>query len=99
MEVSINGVTQNCWLVREIPTKMDDLRVPPFMETPIFDRHRTSVCFWGLSSQLISVVAQTHNELRQSPIKASCPYLGQQAARQQQDSPNTVEDTWLARDV
>ena len=36
MEVSIDGGTQK-WLVfvRENPTKMDDLGVPPFMETPI----------------------------------------------------------------
>ena len=30
------GVAQNGWFTREDPIEMDDLGVPPFMETPIF---------------------------------------------------------------
>ena len=28
------GVAQNGWFMGEIPIEMDDLGVPPFMETP-----------------------------------------------------------------
>ena len=30
------GVPQNLWFIREHPIKIDDLRVPPFMETSIW---------------------------------------------------------------
>ena len=34
MGVSINGGTQTGWFRKENPIKMDDVGVPPFIETP-----------------------------------------------------------------
>ena len=39
---TVTGVPQNRWFIWETPTKMDDLEVPPFMETPICIRGRES---------------------------------------------------------
>ena len=47
MEVSI---PQNGWFIRELPTKMDDLGVPLFQETPIYTLTYIHT-FWLLDRQ------------------------------------------------
>ena len=49
MGVCINGGIQNGWCIMENPMKMDDLRVPPFMESP----KSFHLPCWGLIGHLI----------------------------------------------
>ena len=45
MEVSTNGVPKNGWFRREYPINMDDLGVPLFQETSIWERVKTQFFF------------------------------------------------------